>query len=241
MLRYAVVVVICLCTVAHAGLVVVPNSLSGTEGSSNNGFPFNIADFSLSSQRYQQVYGSNQFGAGGLITQIIFRPDAFTGAAFSSTLTNVRIDLSTTTMAVDGLSTTFATNVGADDTIVFNGSLSLSSAFTGPGAGPKAFDIIITLTTPFNYNPALGNLLLDVRNFSGGHTTQFDSQGTADSISRVFTNTANTGVNTPTADVADTEGLITQFNFGAAVPEPGTWSLLLTGIAAIGIVRWRRR
>ena len=58
---------------------------------------------------------------------------------------------------MDGLNPcNFANNVGADDTIVHSGSLFLSSAFTGPAGGPKGFDILIHLTTPFTYDPASG-------------------------------------------------------------------------------------
>src|SRR5206468_10261941 len=64
--------------------VVVPNSARTTEGDINNSYPFNITLFGLSSQRYQQVYAASQFGGGGLITQIIFRPDATFGEAFMS-------------------------------------------------------------------------------------------------------------------------------------------------------------
>src|SRR5437899_2488814 len=118
----------------------------------------------------------------------------------------MQINMSTISAGPDGLSTTFATNVGANDTIVYaRGTLALSSSFTG--AGPKDFDIHIIFTTPFLYNPAAGNLLLDVRNFGAGTTTQFDAQLTpGDSISRVYSlGIAATGV-------ADSDGLITQFD-----------------------------
>jgi hypothetical protein len=130
--------------------------------------------------------------------------------------------------------------LGADNTIVFSGALSLSSSFTGPPGGPKNFDIIINLTTPFLYNPAAGNLLMDVRNFNAGTTTQFDATGstTGDAVSRIFT--SGSGVNSPTADFSDSNGLVTQFTF-AAVPEPGTLALVgATGVAMLGYY-WRRR
>ncbi len=219
--------------------VVVPNNARTTEGDINNSYPFNITEFGLSSQRYQQVYAASQFGGGGLITQIIFRPDATFGEAFTSTLPDIQIDLSTTSAADDGLSSTFADNVGADDTIVFaRGPLTLSSAFTGPPDGPKDFDIIITLTTPFLYNPALGNLLLDVRNFGGGSTTSFDAVfATGDGVSRVYNQDVNSGTGT-----TDTLGLVTGF---IIVPEPGTGALLLAGggtlLAWFGGCRRRQR
>ncbi len=225
---------------AHAitPTVVVPNGNAMVEGNSNNGYPFDLGGTGLLSQRYQQVYAASQFGGGGLITQIIFRPDAFAGQAFTSTLPDIQIDLSTTSAGDDGLSTTYANNVGADDTVVFTrGSLTLSSAFTGPPDGPKDFDIIITLTTPFLYNPALGNLLLDVRNYGGGSTTFFDAAfTTGDGSSRLFNSDVNSGTGS-----TDTEALVTGF---VIVPEPGTAMLLSGGgtlLALFGGCRRRQR
>lgn len=149
----------------------MPNNLATIEAGNNNAFPFDIAASSLSSQRYQQVYSAGQFAAvpgGGYITQIIFRPDTGShGSAFSSTLGSMTIQLSTTTAGPDGLNTTFANNIGTNAVTVYYGSLPLNSACTGPANGPKDFDIAINLKTPFFYNPAQGNLLMDVWN--GGH------------------------------------------------------------------------
>jgi hypothetical protein len=112
-----------------------------------------------------------------LITQIAFRPDAFLGRAFSGILPDIQINLSTITLGADGLSLVFANNLGLNDTIVFaRGPLSLSSNFSGPVGGPMDFDVVITLTTPFFYDPAAGNLLMDVRNFGGGTTTVLDAE-----------------------------------------------------------------
>jgi hypothetical protein len=221
--------------------IVVPNSAAMTEGDGNNAWPFNRGD--SSSQRYQQVFAASQFGGlpsgGGLISQIVFRPDAFFGNAFTSTLPDIQIDLSTTSAPDDGLSTTFANNVGSNDTVVFaRGPLTLSSAFTGPPNGPKDFDIIITLTTPFFYNPANGNLLLDVRNFGGGSTTFFDAVfQVGDGVSRVYSQNVNDATGTP-----DSIGLVTGF---VIVPEPGSAALLLVGggtlLAWLGGCRRRQR
>ena len=226
---------------AHAVVptVVVPNSARTVEGGTNNGYPFDLSEVGLTNQRYQQLYAASQFGGGGLITQIIFRPDAFAGHAFTSTLPDIQIDLAYSSAPDDGLSTTYANNITAGDTIVFaRGPLTLSSAFTGPAGGPKDFDIVVTLTTPFLYNPALGNLLLDVRNFGGGITCSFDAVFTpADGVSRVF---SLTGVNATTGST-DTLGLVTGFNI---VPEPGTAMLLAGGgtlLALFGGCRRRRR
>jgi hypothetical protein len=220
------VLLLCACAaVAQADAIVVPNSLTSTEGNSNNDWPFAIA------LRYQQVYAASQFADSGLITRIAFRPDATFGGAFSEMIANIEIDLSTTSATPDGLSSTLASNVGADDKVVYTGALVISTSFTGPPAGPKAFDIIIDLTTPFFYNPSLGNLLLDVRNFSGpvtclsGFCTDaLDAEATpGDSVSRIWSPIGDRSF--PVGQ--DTGGLVTQFTI---VPEPGTFGLLAISI-----------
>jgi hypothetical protein len=228
---------------ANAGTIVVPGLSANTDGNSDNGLPFNNSQFGTSSVRYQQVFDASQFAAFGgpqVITQIAFRPDAIKGSAFATIIPNIQIDLSTTSATPFTLSSTFAFNVGADDVTVLNGPLALSSAFTGPAAGPKDFDIVINLPTPFVYDPANGNLLLDVRNFSAATTTQFDAT-TDPSIGRAFTITGN-GVNDPTGNTTGGYGLVTRFSFAPAlnvVAEPN--SALLAGLGFVGILGARLR
>jgi hypothetical protein len=69
-----------------------------------------------------------------LITGLAFRPDAFTGAAFSTTLSNVSI-LTTTTNAPDALSL-LANSESADRTLVLP-DLVFSGADTGPEGGRR--------------------------------------------------------------------------------------------------------
>lgn len=215
---------------AAGSIVVSPGVNSSIEGDSNNSFPFNLASLGMYTMRYQQVYNSTEFaslGGPAIITQIAFRPDFETGSAFSSTLNNVQISLSTTLFDASTIGQTFADNLGADDTVVFNGALSLSSSFTGPPAGPKNFDIVINLTAPFVYNPENGNLLLDVRNFAGGSTTSFDSHHLPVSqrvLSGIVTDTAGSS--------GGDSGLVTQFSF-TPVPEPRVSSFLLLGFLAL--------
>jgi hypothetical protein len=148
---------------APAESLVVPNAVASIEGNRNNAAPFHFAS------RYQQVFNAGEFSSlvgPVLITQILFRPDAIFGNAFSSTLPSIQISLSTTSAAADALSPVFASNIGADNAVVLTGPLLLSSAFTGPANGPKDFDILIALQNPFVYDWAKGNLLLDVKNFT---------------------------------------------------------------------------
>jgi len=199
--------------------------------------------------RYQQVYSSSEFASlGGPVTisAILFRPDGIVGNAFFATLSSVLIELSTTPVTPATLSTTFANNIGSNDTIVFNGPLALSSSFAGPSGGPKDFDIVINLTTPFVYDPSAGSLLLDVRNFDGSRadrTGQFDSDATATGTQRVF---STTDVNATTGTLGgdgtqvgfNDRGLVTEFEFTATTPEPSTFGMAILGV--IGLIALAR-
>lgn len=189
--------------------VVVPNSLESVEG--NDGvILINVA-------RLQQVFAASQFSALGgprLITGMAFRPDAGE-PAFTEINPDVQISLSTTSKSPDGLSTTLSENAGADDTVVFSGSLTLSSASSGPLGGPNAFDIIINFTNPFLYDPAAGNLLFDIRSQSRGIGPAFflDIENTSgDSVSSVIELTDG-------RRSTRTFGLVSQFSYSPAAPE----------------------
>jgi hypothetical protein len=191
--------------------------------------------------RYQQVYAASEFGLDPIfIEAMLFRPDSDTGAAFSANHPSVQINLSTTLNGPDTLSSTFASNVGLDDTIVRSGALSFSSV-DAPGPGnTRAFDILIPFTIPFLYNPALGNLLVDVRIDAATElSTQFDAENTfGDSTSRVFA-TAGSG---SLSGAVDTRGLVTQFQTSPVngVPDAGS-TLLFLGAAILGLNELRRR
>lgn len=203
--------------------LVVPNAFTNTEANFGNRVPFG-ADISGQTNRYQQVYAASEFAATGpiVIKQIAFRPNAFDGSgsglgqAFSTTIPQIQISLSTTHAAPDALSATFADNVGANNTLVFSGSLPLSSANIGPTTGPKQFDVVIPLATPFHYNPAAGNLLLDVKTLLGVPTTYLDAESlSGDSVSRASSGWSYTtaGSDAVTASFIDSIGLVTQFGY----------------------------
>jgi hypothetical protein len=196
---------------AHA--VVVPTVNTNVEGDSNNVFPYSLTPAGLTAQRYQQIYAASEFGGrSGLITQIRYRADAFTGSAFSATLPNVQIILSVTSKTPATLSAIYASNFGPNQTTVYTGALTLSSFFTGPGVGPKGFDIVINLQTPFFYNPAAGNLLMEVKNFVGVTITQFDAVTSTAVVNRV-SNVDNDPNATSGIVYFGSGGFVTQFIF----------------------------
>ena len=168
---------------------------------------------------------------------LCFRPDGVSGDAFSGTIDDIQINLSTTAAAADSLSNTFADNVGTNDAVVYNrGSLSMSSADTG--AGPRDFDVVVNFHTAFLYDPSAGNLLLDVRNYSGGTTTQFDAHNvTSDGVSRLWARDVNQLFGAGSDSYASL-GLVTQFKY-SAVPEPATMAVL--GLGAAALIRRRKK
>ena len=140
------------------------------------------------------------------------------------------------------MSTTFADNIGADQTLVYSGALSLSSP--GGVSGGNPFHYVINLQNGFNYDPGLGNLLLEVQNISGtdlvsSSTFQFmDAELTADDGTSRLLSLGGAFVGT---GIVDTNGLVTKFGFvsAAAAPEPATLAIMFLGLAGLAIARRR--
>jgi hypothetical protein len=146
-----------------SGVRVVPGAWTTSSGTSD---PLPI--LSNSNIRVQELIAPEQFGAGSLlINQIAFR--AFPGSGpLNGTITNLAIYLSTSPLFPNTdngrtlMSATYASNVGPDNTLVYSGPGSLTSPGCA-GPSPCPFDEVLTLSTPFFYNPALGSLLVDLQ------------------------------------------------------------------------------
>ena len=73
------------------------------------------------------------------------------------------------------LSTTFAENLGTNNTLVFDGTVNVTTGnLPGPG-DTRQFDYVFPFTTPFLYDPAAGNLVLSLQIEGSGSAVTFDT------------------------------------------------------------------
>jgi len=213
--------------------IVVPNAAENVEGNGVGYDPF-CAAF-VQQTRYQQVYQASQFSAapaGGYITAIQFRPDCMINRG-SAVLTNTLVKLSTTPKQPDQLSAVFAENIGTNETTVY--APKTFGAGASGSACPAAFDDYLVLDSPFFYNPAQGNLLMEVRFNGASYSASFDFRlvfafdavnSTNDAVSRIFARSADATV----ATQVDTVGLVTLFEFH---PVPSLTNSLTTNAVVI--------
>ena len=243
---------------ALAAAIIVPGNLASVEGNSASSASFGQINVS----RYQQVYGASQFGAGPVtLTGLSFRTNGVaTGNLFEgagnpfSTAREMSFALSTTAAVPDALSANFAANIGADAQFVINrGTIAYSSAAGSSNGTTRDFDVTFTFDHVFNYNASKGNLLLEVKDFSGGsfgpngNGTAFDAVlAVGDSVSSLYqTNNADAP-----SGILNNRGYVTQFQVINGMeppaiinplPEPAALGLMLMGLGVVGISRLRHR
>jgi hypothetical protein len=242
---------------AQAGTIVVPTALSGTEGDSNNQL-LNATRPPLpqlgGDSRIQQIFNANQFGGSTVtITGITFRPDGVLGTVMASTNYDIQISAGTINsmdFAFAGFDNNYASlsntaNLVGSRNLVTGAfgsdeSRNVSSSNTGPVGGPKAFDIFVPFTSNYVYNPANGNLFLDITSFStalGQTSTIVD----ADNESGVLRSLSGASSGSGTASDI---GLVIQFQTldvpPTPIPEPGTVTLFGLGMAGL-VAAVRRR
>ena len=222
-----------LLTVSTSGGLVVPLGLTNVEGNGDSGILTQAA-------REQTVYAATNFPPQPIwITAIHFRPDATYsgGRAFTNTISNIQFHLSNTTNAPYQLNATFASNTGTNVTTVFNGALALSSQFSGPAQGPKAFDIVVPFTTPFLYDPQAGNLVVDIQNFSGETTSSVDENGVSnEGASRVSIANPNASSGTPDIGAAVMQIIYTVASQSPTIiSQPTNQTVMVGGTAGFSV------
>lgn len=136
----------------------LPANALTVEGNGSNSSPFeNTAG------RFQTVYGPALLGGlpnGARLTGMRFRLNENQSAFSSVTISNLEIRLSTSQRQPGSLSTTFATNRGADEVVVRTGPLAIAPADYAVGNTPNTFGRVITFNQPFTYRG--GALLLEM-------------------------------------------------------------------------------
>jgi len=222
------------CTTVYGGTITAPNAQTNSPGNLQAPAPLESTPGVT-----QMLFASSEFSGPISITAISFRAAPGTGPV-DIDYGNVSVYLSTSPKSPDAtsanrMSMTFAENMGPDFTLVFAGNNVLLSDPGCSGPGVCRFDLTNTLTTPFLYNPARGNLLLQVissgfRDVSG--TSLLDAE-MFDSPGGLIAEVAAFGSTTATEGFFFApRGLITQFAF-TDVPEPASWMMTAVGLSAL--------
>ena len=210
--------------------IVVPNGAATVEGDRS------IAVSNFGPFRQQQLYLTSEFtelpATHRTVTGLYARPDYTVVSHSSATYEDLTIKATITPH--NELSSVFANNYGgAQVTTVFDGALTMSTQATGPAEGPRGFDYYFPFETPYVYDPADGNLLVEMISTSGP-VGSLISDG-FNSTSAVYVGAG--GMNTLSGNLQN-GGFVNQLEF---VPEPGSGRMAaLLGIAAVVWTRRRR-
>lgn len=135
--------------------VIVPTTFANAPASSSTAYPLG----SSTPCRAQYIYDPAELGFAAPATLKSLEVRALQSGVYAAKTLTLQIEMSTTSALPSAPSATFATNRGTNHIVVFNSkSVNLpatTSGFLGTWSGAMLFD------TPFTYDPAAGNLLVE--------------------------------------------------------------------------------
>ncbi len=226
---------------AFAALAMAHVAAAGsvTVGTNDNGncYPFMCNDSGISSGQsidYQQVYASTAFSSPVSINSLTWYYTSEFGGSSTAIGGTYKFEWGYAPLnAVNNLSTTLSSNYISGPNVIGTFVIPAGGINDNPSFTFSGF-------TPFNYNPADGDLLLEVlvsnqdnvRNGSGNGYNQSDDTGTVTSRAYCITNLDFCS--------ATGDGLVTTFGTTtSATPEPS--SILLFGTSLLGLAPFRRK
>jgi hypothetical protein len=143
---------------AAIALIVVPDEAFDMPGNGGTTDPFGATSQCTDGMRFQQIVDGEAIG-GGNISGLAFRLDDGEPGLGTVTYGDTTIKLSSTTRDTGNMSKTFADNIGADETLVFQGDMTVSAGTDTP---VNPFDFELPIDVPFDFDGSSSNLLIDV-------------------------------------------------------------------------------
>lgn len=214
-------VVLC-CCFAPAGIALaqvqgfplaVPLSAAASEGSSSTAIPFG----SSLARHVMYAYGGSAtgFAAPIRIAAILLRADGATPGGAVAGSYDFTLDCSTAVHPATALSTTFASNHGADRVRVRSGVLRVQPPAVG--LSPNPFSLRIPFATPFEWDPRRGPLLLDFAcNAAAPAFGAFDAETAPNDVGGIAANGSATAVATSVLTAAPVLQLLAAADAGPA-------------------------
>lgn len=236
-MRNTILAVAALCASLASQTQVIPADFATIGAASSTAWPFGLS----TPCRLQYLYGADETGLAGPVTirSINVRGNE-TSTNVAKTGIDLQISMSTTATTVGTASGTFANNHGANLAVVYVRKLT-NIAATVP-QNPGQYGGVLMLDTPFVYNPAAGNLIIDfdIASQPAGawsHDTPFTTAGTHASVgtSCLPTATSSGGALGGTLTLGMSGGVpnnpavlvIGTTLFGTPIPVPGNPACLL--------------
>lgn len=183
---------------------------------------------------YQQAFSSELFAKlpdGGLVIRdVILYTSPFFHDAASGEVKGISIYLSTIARSVDSLSPVFGENFGSDRKLLYNESQSsyFSASDVTPGHAAGAF---VGLGGGFFYNPAKGNLLVEILGLHLPNDFPLDAVRNSPFTYSVQSNESGTAVGQVSGDA-----LVLGFDV-TIVPEPSSEALIGIGLTLTWLYR----